>query len=326
MLIKTSKKTFDEKLNGFLVGIEIPIQEFSKESSILASRDITYAKYLASMESIDREITTYIEEVTFDRENFAKNQIRHFFTEHKRVAEMLLAEKGLIFKSIKYTNREISDEIVRHNKRKYKIVLAIRDYARACDSIIFAGISSVYNIPEIENLSINETVDLLLNRLYRIRDNETYFPLREILKGNGVGFNRIEFYDYIVRHLQNENFIDIKKEGDDFYVRISLNGIHKMEQQKQKFLNVETLKSALWEIKNKIPTTGIKKSIEKLKTIFIDPESDNFNSIVLIEFQYFQILDGEIKGILSPDSIRIGKNRIVNSLLELIEIIAKSSE
>jgi len=321
MLIKTSKKSFDKKLTDFLIAFDAAKQLFQKDEGIHGSRDITYAKWLGHMEQDNRELTTYINETTYDNDNYAKKLIRNFFSEHNKVTNMLLATKGVVFKQLKFTNEEIANQIVEYNRMRYKNVIAIRDYARACDSINFTGISQIYNIPEIENLSIDETIDLLLNRLYRIRDNENYFPLREILKGNGVEFNREETYSYLIENLQNENYIDTLEKEDDIYIRISMKGIHKMEQKVQKNLNRQVLKDALIEIKNNIPTTGIKKCIEKIKNILIDPNIDDYNLLIILDHRFTQLLEGEIKGILNYETITVERNKIANSLINQVQVM-----
>jgi hypothetical protein len=321
ILLKTSKSLFDEKLNGFLIGFEGIIQHFKATEGKYFSRDITYAQFLARMEQLDREIISYIDEVTFEKDNYAKKMISNFIPEYRSLVNMLTATEGVIFKGYKYTNEQISHEIILCSELKYNSILQIRDYVRACDLVIFTGIEQIYNVPEIDSLSIEDATYLILNRLYRIRDNENYFPLNSLLKGNGIVFKRNGTYQYIAENLQQEGLLDVKEKGKEYFVRISLNGIHEIEKRKKILNNKKHLTDKFTEIKNSIPINGVLISIEQIKSILIDPNSENYNTLLLIERRYREIRERETKGILRDETIITEFNKITYSLMSYMDDI-----
>lgn len=323
ILLKTSKSLFDEKLTGFLIGFEGIIQHFKATEGKYFSRDITYAQFLARMEQLDRKIISYIGEVTFEKNNYAKKLISNFVSEHKSLQDALSATEGILFKKYKYTNEQISDEIIRCSEMKYNSILKIRDYVRACDLLIFTGIEQIYNVPEIDSLSIKDATYLLLNRLYRIRDNENYFPLNALLKGNGIVFKRTGTYQFIAENLQKENLIDVKEEDKEYLVRISLNGIHEIEEQKNRLKNKEYLTNKFTEIKNSIDTNGILISLEQAKSVLIDQNTDDYNTLIQIGSRYREIQEREKKGILPDETILIELNKITYSLISHLDDISK---
>jgi len=154
------------------------------------------------------------------------------------------------------------------------------------------------DIEERNNYKTEEKLDLLLSKLFELYETEYYYPVKEILTGNGIILKRDDEANELAARLERSGLIEFHQYGRET-VRITLDGVSYVEQHLKSNKQTKN-KSEILELYN-INIVGDKSEhLFKVSKNDILALADAFNSKALEVF-----VSGKRINIAKTQSIKI---------------------
>ena len=272
-----------------------------------------------------------------------------------------LKKKELKLQSIKKNLKSIKDEKVDLEKTLHFKTIRLEDFEKKFKKYNLYKIDSyIIQIPKSIKTAFQQYLLFFKDYVENIKNQEIYFEVIRITEGlrididySGIELTEIsEWFNEYLALLQSkdsvrpENYLTEKVNSTDIFIEELKGQISKLEMslelvksknqlllEEQRFLKDLTLqltskenriKEAFNDKRNELKLKLAKGNIEPVLNFMLEnlkDDTENYDLAINCNFRYYQIKKENIKGTIKKDIFNLEVNKIIDSIIEIINKI-----
>lgn len=215
------------------------------------------------------------------------------------------------------------------NNQRINILKGYKKTLKICDVI---RNDSNIDLEERLNMTIGQVQAFVLEKLYQVFD-DSYYPITQILTGNGIPLKRLSYATDISDELKQYGLIDtIGGLGGDVSAKLTGRGAKVVEDQINAKIKLQVEKKHVFQavgksleekksyLQKRLSSSDFENAIDEIGTL-IDSNRNIYKDYLMLNGRISRLNRKIMKGIISDENASVENMQIMNAFIELIETL-----